>query len=137
MTRTISITLTLALNVPLKTDREEFYESLEAHVRNGFGDLLPDSLDNLFVIATTDPEGILESHTNLQPMLWPRHEIAVVWTIEDVEELRPDLTADQCWSVLQECERTHDAGDGINWHALDATAEAMFGPEPEPVEATP
>ncbi len=135
MTRTISVTLTLSLNVPLKTDREEFYESLEDRVRHGFGNLFPDSLDNLFVISTTDSEGILESHTNLHPMLWPRREIAVVWTTEDVEELRPDLTADQCWKVLQECERTHDAGDGINWHALDATAEAMFGPKPDLAEA--
>ncbi|MFN8709028.1 MAG: hypothetical protein ACK50J_20285, partial [Planctomyces sp.] len=103
MTRTISITLTLSLNIPLKTDREEFYDSLENRVRNGFGDQFSDSQDKLIVISTTDPEGVLESHTNLKPVLWPRHEVAVVWTTEDVEELRPDLTADQSWKVLQEC----------------------------------
>jgi hypothetical protein len=58
--------------------------------------------------------------------------IATFWHTVDVQILRPDLTDDQCMEVLLECEQSHDAGIGINWHVIELCAEELF---PEPPEA--
>ena len=54
-------------------------------------------------------------------------EIAVVWSIEDVQSVRPDLSDDQAWEVLKFAQRGHDANYGINWECLEASAEALYG----------
>ena len=56
--------------------------------------------------------------------------IGVVWCIEDVKEVRPDLTDDQAWEVLQEVERKHNAEIGISWFTLQVFADELF-PESE------
>lgn len=60
-----------------------------------------------------------------------RHQIAVIWSIEDVQEIRPDLTEEQAWDVLQETRRRHDATLGISWDTLEFHANSMFGDAPE------
>lgn len=59
-----------------------------------------------------------------------RSQIAVVWGIEDVREVRPDLSKEQCWQVLEACKHQHDANIGINWEVLRSQAHLLFGPEP-------
>jgi hypothetical protein len=54
-------------------------------------------------------------------------QIAIVWCIEDVKEVRPDLTDDQAWEVLQLVERSHDANFGVSWETLDSAAHSLFG----------
>lgn len=56
-----------------------------------------------------------------------RKEIANVWMIEDVLSIRPDLTEEQAWEVLQVAERRHDATIGINWDVLHYHAQSLFG----------
>ncbi|MEZ6143809.1 MAG: hypothetical protein R3B84_24855 [Zavarzinella sp.] len=56
-------------------------------------------------------------------------QIAIVWQIEDVREVRPDLSNDQCWQVLQACKRYHDASVGINWDVIRSTADHLFEPQ--------
>lgn len=75
-----------------------------------------------------------ESAESLEAMLAERGEIAIVWCIEDVQEVRPDLTADQCWQVLQAARRQHDAGIGINWDVLQCVATELFGDAPGTAE---
>ncbi len=53
--------------------------------------------------------------------------IAVVWHIEDVLQVRPDLNKNQAWEVLRSVKRNHDANVGINWEVLSATAEVLCG----------
>ncbi len=60
-----------------------------------------------------------------------RREIAVIWGIDDVQAVRPDLTDDQAWEVLQAVDRRHDAEHGICWDTLTCIAEDLFGPAPE------
>ncbi|MEZ0295278.1 MAG: hypothetical protein ACAI35_02370 [Candidatus Methylacidiphilales bacterium] len=77
----------------------------------------------------------IESHettTNcdIHEMLARRKEIAVIWSWEDVQMQRPDLTMDQAWEVLKRCERYHDACLGLSWEVIDIIAEEMF-PEAE------
>ncbi len=54
-------------------------------------------------------------------------QIAIVWSIQDVKEVRPDLTDAQAWEVLQLVERSHDANFGVSWETLDAAAHSLFG----------
>lgn len=39
---------------------------------------------------------------------------------------RPDLSDDQAWEVLQECERVHDAELGFTWLLIETVAEENF-----------
>jgi hypothetical protein len=48
------------------------------------------------------------------------------WYTSDVQEVRPDLSDDQAWAVLQEIKRTHDATIGINWDVINCTADNLF-----------
>jgi hypothetical protein len=69
--------------------------------------------------------------TNDAHQLLAKHRmIGVVWCIEDVKEVRPHLTDDQAWEVLQEVERKHNAELGISWMTLEIFADDMF-PEPD------
>jgi hypothetical protein len=55
------------------------------------------------------------------------HKIAAIWSIEDVQGIRPDLTNDQACEVLEEVGRKHDAEYGISWTTLDCMADILFG----------
>jgi hypothetical protein len=68
---------------------------------------------------------------NFHKLLAKHRQIAVIWDIEDVIAIRPDLTDDQAWHVLQAVEQYHDAGVGINWEVLEFQADILYGPEPE------
>ena len=72
---------------------------------------------------------------DIHDLLAERKEIAVIWCIEDVQQVRPDLDEDQCWRVLQTASRKHDANCGINWEMLEITAEVLFGDAPDADEA--
>jgi hypothetical protein len=64
-------------------------------------------------------------------ILAARRQIAAGWSIEDVQEIRPDLTDEQARKVLQAVERNHDATIGINWDVLQYHADKLFGGAPE------
>ena len=54
------------------------------------------------------------------------YTISVDWCVEDVQEVRPDLSVEQCINVLDHVKKYHDANDGISWHTLDAAAEVLY-----------
>lgn len=64
--------------------------------------------------------------SEIHDLLATRREIAVVWCIEDVQEVRPDLSDDQCWQVLEATRRYHDSTIGINWDVLRCQADLLF-----------
>ena len=49
-------------------------------------------------------------------------QIAVIWSIEDVQQVRPELSEEQCWQVLQAVKRYHDSTIGISWDVLSSHA---------------
>ena len=51
----------------------------------------------------------------LHKLLAERNQIAIIWDIEDVQTLRPDLGDEQASQVLEQVERYHDAGIGIHF----------------------
>jgi hypothetical protein len=82
--------------------------------------------------TTTHPGQELSAY-DIHKLLAERNQIAVIWDIEDVQILRPDLNDEQAWQVLESIERNHDAGIGINWDVFEAEAEHLF-PEPDQEE---
>ena len=58
-------------------------------------------------------------------------KIAAIWCDEDVQGIRPDLTAEQAMEVLEEVGRKHDAEYGIGWTTLECMADILFGSAPE------
>lgn len=64
---------------------------------------------------------------DIHGLLAQRRQIAVIWCIEDVQAIRPDLDQDKAWDVLQAARRYHDANIGINWDVLGCHAEMLFG----------
>lgn len=63
----------------------------------------------------------------IREQLAKQRQIAVLWSVDDVLELRPDLSTDQAWKVLQQAEEHHDAEIGIHWNLLTQIAEGLYG----------
>jgi hypothetical protein len=72
---------------------------------------------------------------DIDALLAERRQIAVAWSIEDVQEVRPALTEDQCWEVLQQVKDVHDAEWGISWTTLETVADDLFGDASDTDEA--
>ena len=54
------------------------------------------------------------------------------WFVDDVQARLEDnwdftLTDDECIKVLELVADSHDANDGINWDAIDAAIESLYG----------
>lgn len=75
-----------------------------------------------------------EIDVDLRGLLAEQRQIAIVWSVEDVQEVRPDLNADQAWEVLQQVRHGHDATIGINWDVLSCHAQMLFGAAPDTEE---
>jgi len=69
--------------------------------------------------------------TNIHELLAERRQIARIWGIEDMQGIRPDLSEEQAWEVLQAAEDSHEADIGINCSVLECHAEMLFGSAPE------
>ncbi len=51
------------------------------------------------------------------------------WSVEDVQNQRPDLNHEQSVEVLGRLADNFDANIGINWDVIDACAEYLFPQE--------
>lgn len=63
---------------------------------------------------------------DIHRMLAERREIAIIWSVEDVLEVRPDLSMESAWAVLERCKSCHDATIGICWDIIQSIADQMF-----------
>jgi hypothetical protein len=84
------------------------------------------------LIAQAEDDGITPDapQMDVHAVLAGRREIAAIWNIKDVQSVRPDLSNEQAWEVLQTALSRHDAGTGINWLVLKCHADEMFGNAP-------
>jgi hypothetical protein len=64
---------------------------------------------------------------DIHALLAERQQIALIWSIADVQHLRPDLDDDQAWEVLQHVDHHKNAGLGISWLTLEIAIEHLFG----------
>ena len=51
----------------------------------------------------------------------------VLWTVDDIREERPDLTARQAWEVFKLAASEQDARIGVTWNLLMYAADALYG----------
>jgi hypothetical protein len=57
--------------------------------------------------------------------------IAIEWCVDDVLNVRDDLTEDQAWDVLQAVVSRHNAEIGINWEYIAAVADDLYPEDDE------
>ncbi len=53
-------------------------------------------------------------------------QIAIIWHIEDVQNVRPDLTNHQAGKVLKHLKDNHDASVGIYWEVIEIVADILY-----------
>jgi len=70
------------------------------------------------------------SKIDIHDLLKQRRQVAVIWSIEDVQGMRPDLNDDQAWEVLLKCEHVHDCEVGFTWMLIETVASDIF-PSPK------
>lgn len=73
------------------------------------------------------PVGVVPSAiTNFNP----KREVAIIWTVGDVQTVRPDLTDEEALDVLLKCKYKHDCDVGINWDVIRDVADIYFSMPP-------
>jgi hypothetical protein len=124
--------------------------TLEPRVREAFRQLrdLPDSLEaeddpaftveqiNFLEKRLYEVRALLEGEDRSQiyaditlyvhDLLAKHRQIAAIWAIEDIKGIRPHLTDDQAWEVLERVRDKHDAEWGITWTTLESVADDLF-----------
>jgi hypothetical protein len=66
------------------------------------------------------------SAIDIDELLEQRRQVAVIWSIEDVQEIASHLTDEQAWLVLQQCRQVHDCEFGLTWSLIESVADDMF-----------
>ncbi len=128
MTRPIQVTLQLTLMVAPEVSRDELRQECNQRLRYAFESFLSDSPNAIQWIAIYDSERPLpKRRPQLASVLTNLGVASVVWCIDDVRELRPDLTREQAASVLDTIITKHDASCGIGWDTLEHFAEMLYG----------
>ncbi len=64
---------------------------------------------------------------DLDDVLADRNQIAIIWDIDDVKAIRPDLTDEQAWEVLSTAKKWHDRDYGVTLGSLESIANHFFG----------
>lgn len=135
MPKEITAILRVKLNVAHRLTMHELERDMPELLRCRLGEILPDYSDAVEILAIDDlTDGTLQKRFDVHRLLGNAREIAVVWEIDDVLVLRPDLNDDQAWLVLQHAQRCHDAGVGLNWESIESAAESLYGPEPDAIQ---
>ncbi len=63
---------------------------------------------------------------DVHALLEQRRQVAVIWGIEDVQSVRPDLTDDESWEVLRYCRKFHDCKRGFTWDLIEWVSNSLF-----------
>jgi hypothetical protein len=53
-------------------------------------------------------------------------QIAIIWSVEDVQQERPDLSDEQAMQVLKVVKEEHDANMSVGWQTIDLFASDLF-----------
>ena len=97
-----------------------------------------DTIANFVLYFTSDENSrerlmeVAHEYVEQDHVLKNEDSISIVWCIDDVKEVRPDLDDEQAWDVLQAVKDNHDATMGISWDTLEYAADHLY-----PVEVLP
>lgn len=113
----------MMFSITIATDNDAFQPDWTAEVRRILAGLV-DALN------TDTPESgpLFDGHDNAcgsYEYSGP-DSITISWHIDDVKEVRPDLTDAQCREVLNQAARKHDATIGITYDVLEIIADLLF-----------
>lgn len=64
-------------------------------------------------------------------MIDDENEISIVWHIEDVQSVRPDLNDVEARDVLAFVKDKHDANYGVSWETIEGAADYLYPTSPE------
>ena len=70
--------------------------------------------------------GNREPGIDIHRLLAARRQIAVIWSVEDVQSVRRDLSVDQAWQVLHRYERVQDCDTAHTWQVIEFVANQLF-----------
>ncbi len=135
MSRIVTITAAIEIELPFETMLYQLQEELPYLLHGGLRSELPKTPYNVSILSVDDHLGLLTKPFDVKRLLDRQRQVAVIWEVDDVLVLRPELTDDQAWEVLKDAYDYHDAGIGLNWESIEATAESLFGPEPYAVSS--
>lgn len=127
MSRTVSLTLTLRLEIDDELSNPEFYDRLPSLLRTGLGTMLPPAMNDVFVVSANDPDGVLSKPTNATSLFTSRGEVPFIWSIHDVRRVRPDLSDNEAFTVLEALQLGHDSNYGVTWDTISYAADTLFG----------
>lgn len=85
-------------------------------------------------MATLTSRELLANHVHDLPAR--RRQVAAIWSLDDVQELRPDVNDNHAWDVLRECRKLHDCKLGFSWLLIQAVANDL-NPRPSNDQARP
>jgi hypothetical protein len=63
---------------------------------------------------------------DIHQLLRTTFQIAHIWSVEDVMGVRPGLTKEQAWEVLEEVGNKVDSDLGISWATIEILADQMY-----------
>ncbi len=86
---------------------------------------ITDALDAAFEAGVDSAQNDATT-IDIHQLLEQRNQVAVIWSVEDVQSVRSDLSDDQSWDVLQRCIKVHDCEIGFNWLLIQYVADDLF-----------
>ena len=81
-------------------------------------------LEEWFEFCDIDDE--LDVDIDLHAALQENHQIAHIWNVADVKSVRPHLSDEDAWEVLQAVESQLDSEHGITWTTIRDAADDLF-----------
>lgn len=61
----------------------------------------------------------------------PERQIAIIWDVEDVQMLNPELDDYQAMTILETVQNKHDANIGVNWDVIQFWIDNIHEKEEE------
>lgn len=130
MEKTLPITIQITIDPSLRSP-SLLMAQLPDMLKFRLSDLLVDDSDSLKILSIGQTPKVDDDY---EAQLAAKRLMAFVWSVDDVQSVRPDLTDEQAWEVLLLAKHGHDANFGISWDVLSTLAEALYGDAPEPKE---
>ena len=63
---------------------------------------------------------------DIHELLAEGRHIALIWSIDDVQSIREELSDNQAWAVLQKCKSLDNGEHGIDWQMITSIADELF-----------